>query len=103
MRPIDAYAPFEKFDADILALSRKIARNAALTFLAKETKCSVKKYPRTVPTIGYDPVVLVECKKRGRLLRTQWFHRCSLCGCSQDYAHNFCPSCGAKMDGGKNK
>ena len=27
-----------------------------------------------------------------------WVCRCSLCGCPQDYKHNFCPNCGAKMD-----
>ena len=29
-----------------------------------------------------------------------WKYRCSECGCPQDYAHNYCPNCGAKMDGG---
>lgn len=27
-----------------------------------------------------------------------WVCRCSLCGCPQDYKHNFCPHCGARMD-----
>ena len=27
-----------------------------------------------------------------------WVVRCSLCGCPQDYKHNFCPHCGAQMD-----
>lgn len=30
---------------------------------------------------------------------TTWICRCSLCGCPQDYKHNYCPNCGAKMDG----
>lgn len=29
---------------------------------------------------------------------TAWVCRCSLCGCPQDYKHNFCPHCGARMD-----
>ena len=28
-----------------------------------------------------------------------WICRCSLCGCPQDYKHNYCPNCGALMDG----
>lgn len=28
-----------------------------------------------------------------------WVVRCSLCGCPQDYKHNFCPNCGARMEG----
>ena len=27
-----------------------------------------------------------------------WVVRCSLCGCPQDYRHNFCPHCGARME-----
>ena len=27
-----------------------------------------------------------------------WVCRCSECGCPQDYKHNYCPSCGARMD-----
>ena len=27
-----------------------------------------------------------------------WKYRCSDCGCPQEYAHNYCPNCGAKMD-----
>jgi rRNA maturation endonuclease Nob1 len=27
-----------------------------------------------------------------------WKYRCDKCGCPQDYKHNFCPNCGAKMD-----
>ena len=28
-----------------------------------------------------------------------WKYRCSECGCPQDYTHNYCPNCGAKMEG----
>ena len=33
----------------------------------------------------------------------RWEVRCSLCGCPQDYRHNFCPNCGAKMDYNKTR
>ena len=31
-----------------------------------------------------------------------WKYRCNKCGCPQDYKHNYCPNCGAKMDGDGN-
>ena len=27
-----------------------------------------------------------------------WRYRCSKCGVPQDYPHNYCPNCGAKME-----
>lgn len=30
-------------------------------------------------------------------LGVNWICRCSLCGCPQDYKHNYCPNCGALM------
>ena len=27
-----------------------------------------------------------------------WKYRCNDCGCPQEYTHNYCPNCGAKMD-----
>ena len=56
---------------------------------------------RIIPTLDLAPVVHGEWKNCGQLSKTTWLHRCSLCGCPQDYAHNYCPNCGAKMDGGK--
>lgn len=35
---------------------------------------------------------------KGRQPNPGWKVRCSLCGCPQDYKHNFCPNCGAKME-----
>ena len=55
----------------------------------------------TAPTLDYAPVRHGEWKNCGQISRTQWLWRCSLCGCPQDYNHNYCPNCGAKMDGGK--
>lgn len=53
------------------------------------------------PTLDLAPVVHGEWKNCGQLSKTTWLHRCSLCGCPQDYNHNYCPNCGAKMDGEK--
>ena len=33
----------------------------------------------------------------------RWTVRCNLCGCPQDFEHNYCPNCGAKMDGDGNE
>ena len=33
-----------------------------------------------------------------RIKVKDWVVRCSLCGCPQDYKHNFCPNCGARME-----
>lgn len=30
--------------------------------------------------------------------RMMWKYRCDQCGCPQDYKHNYCPNCGAKME-----
>ena len=27
-----------------------------------------------------------------------WKYRCNDCGCPQEYTHNYCPNCGARMD-----
>ena len=51
-------------------------------------------------------------KKRphGKWIKQEWGYVCSVCGESNDYAYdnnihkfidNFCPNCGAKMDGGE--
>ena len=58
------------------------------------------RFVKDAPTIDYAPVVHGYWRNCGQISRTQWLHRCSLCGCPQDYAHKFCPNCGAKMDGG---
>ena len=61
----------------------------------------IEEYIDACPTIDYAPVVHGYWRNCGQISRTQWLHRCSLCGCPQDFAHKFCPNCGAKMDGGK--
>ena len=38
--------------------------------------------------------------RHGRWIEDQEFFKCSECGCLTDYRlSNFCPDCGAKMDG----
>ena len=32
-----------------------------------------------------------------------WKYRCNNCGCPQEYTHNYCPNCGARMDGSSNE
>ena len=46
------------------------------------------------PTIEAEPV------KHGRWDEKKRFVECSACGERRMITHNFCPNCGAKMDGG---
>ena len=52
-----------------------------------------------------DKLETLEERRRGRWVDIErikvkdWVVRCSLCGCPQDYKHNFCPNCGARMEG----
>ena len=40
---------------------------------------------------------LAQADREGRCVVQKF--ACSLCGCPQDYKHNYCPNCGALMDG----
>ena len=52
-----------------------------------------------------DKLETLEERRHGRWVDIErfkvkdWVVRCSLCGCPQDYKHNFCPNCGARMEG----
>jgi DNA-directed RNA polymerase subunit RPC12/RpoP len=49
-------------------------------------------------------------RPHGKWIKHEWGYSCSVCGESNDYAYdnnihkftdNYCPNCGAKMDGGE--
>ena len=57
----------------------------------------LKQKVKNAPTIEAEPV------KHGRWIivnHKECFCRCSECGCMPMYKYNYCPNCGAKMDGG---
>lgn len=54
-----------------------------------------------MPTLDYAPVRHGEWKFDAFTAKHGNPYRCSICEEEFDDTHNFCPSCGAKMDGGK--
>ena len=51
------------------------------------------------PTVDAVPVVHGRWVEIPSLMNLPWKkYRCDHCGCPQDYKHNYCPNCGAKMD-----
>lgn len=50
------------------------------------------------PTVDAEPVRHGEWVETGFSTYVWWKYRCDKCGCQQDYKHNYCPDCGAKMD-----
>ena len=61
---------------------------------------------KDMPTVDAVEVVHGRWVSGGNLIPTtnglRWTVRCNLCGCPQDFKHNYCPNCGAKMDGAGN-
>lgn len=78
----------------------------AEVFMTDSTKAAFRSIVRKVPAADVAPVV------RGEWEQTIWGEkvpgldnrcwRCSACGKRQSYGESdYCPNCGAKMDGGK--
>ncbi|MBR1750907.1 MAG: hypothetical protein IJ740_08515 [Ruminococcus sp.] len=85
MRPIDADALIDKICGECGVKNRETFCNAY---------CGDKKAVESMPTLDVEPV------KHGR-----WFGTvCSNCGNSDCnyYDHDYCPFCGARMDGDVN-
>ena len=51
------------------------------------------------PTVDAVEVVHGRWIELPSLIGLPWKVQCDQCGCPQDYKHNYCPNCGAKMDG----
>lgn len=58
----------------------------------------VVRYLETLPTVDAAPVA----HGRWEILDFAGYMRCSVCGQIMDGYYNYCPHCGAKMDGDKN-
>lgn len=85
-------------DAD--ELSENICK--AIEDAPLHVQATVLQYITESPTIDAVPVVHGQWNDiKSEVLNPgiAWVCRCSLCGCPQDYKHNYCPNCGAKMDG----
>lgn len=98
-------------------MSDYIEREAALAYPIRKDKCdrkhankhfilgieSVIEFVEDLPAADVAPVehghwndINPAVLKPG----ISWVCRCSLCGCPQDYKHNYCPNCGCCMLGG---
>lgn len=65
----------------------------------------------TVENIDWDKAIeAYKERPTGKWIKHEWGYSCSICGVSNDYAYdnnihkftdNFCPNCGAMMDGGE--
>lgn len=100
MRPIDADVLEREHCSDCNEEAREICKNDPI--------CATMMWVREAPTIDYAPIVHGEWKyfttSEKTVHITNWL-QCSVCGRMWDRLegtkYNYCPSCGAKMDGGK--
>lgn len=61
---------------------------------------AVKSWNRRAETVKDQPATDVVEARHGKWIEDHEFFKCSECGCLTDYRlSNFCPDCGAKMDG----
>lgn len=95
MRLIDADALTGDFENDLLCLcldgekgTPRIEINIRNVFERIES----------APTIEAEPIRRGEWKTK-----VAYWHECSLCGAISQDRENYCPNCGAKMDGGKDE
>lgn len=100
MRPIDADAAKSILNEKLDSYPEINGGGFAVGGIRKGLQISIRTIG-VAPTLDYAPVKHGKWNNFGQISRTQWLHRCNLCGCPQDYNHNYCPNCGAKMDGGK--
>lgn len=92
-RLIDINAAMDRYDADW--------EYHCLT-LGQSDKQWLQQCINDAPTIEVAEIVHGKWEKvRGFTGFFTWEVQCSICGVPQDNKSNFCPNCGAKMDGGK--
>ena len=59
------------------------------------TECNHYQYTADVATVRHGHWNAINQIATG----LPWKYRCNDCGCPQEYTDNYCPNCGAKMDG----
>ena len=96
MRPIDADYARSK----LISAGRAIKGTADSKRFTKLIGILVDKID-AAPTLSQVPVKIGEWLEGEQLEWTRWASKCSLCGSEQEFATNYCPNCGALMDGGK--
>ena len=95
MRLIDA----DKLDEEIMHLFITISGNPKQSTVVNECKSSFRRIIDEQPTIEAQPMV------HGEWIYEYHTWHCNICGCHPYKGYipkepsNFCPNCGAKMDG----
>ena len=92
-------------------MSDYITKDEVLTLLnPNDTRISETYIALVREEIKLRPSADVEPVRHGRWLSEgtgyNWVHRCSVCGYKNGYVFdelNYCPYCGARMDGGNNE
>ena len=78
-----------------------MAENAYLNDSALDVLKMVARWLNEAPIVDAVEVVHGRWNEINQMATgLPWKYRCNECGCPQDYKHNYCPNCGAKMDGG---
>lgn len=104
MRPIDADALKANFQDELCG---GIACSECS--LKEENVCKAERWIDIQPTIEAEPVKHGRWKPYEFATNRRW-RKCSVCGTADEYINevglvairNYCPNCGAKMDGGNN-
>lgn len=97
MRPIDG-------DAFTNHVALYMAENAYLNDTALDVLKKISKWLEEEPTLDYAPIRHGEWVDGRPYTNSRW-KVCSVCHESGVYPNggtNYCPNCGAKMDGGEN-
>jgi len=87
-------------DADALKVSYIVPSTTTTT-----TTNSLCRLYVSIEDINSAPTIEAEPVRHGRIIKPKrWgeWSRCSLCDGTVPIVYNYCPRCGAKMDGGEN-
>jgi len=68
-------------------------------YRARERLWQAVEAIKEIPTVDAVEVVHGRWIELPSLIGLPWKVQCDQCGCPQDYKHNYCPNCGAKMKG----
>jgi hypothetical protein len=92
-------------DADALVRQYKINKNLFLdtqgdfSSLPPKDKERVDELDNCIAQVINAPTVDAVEVKHGRWISHEGYEECDICHTKAIYSHNFCPNCGAKMDG----
>lgn len=78
-----------------------INRNDALDTVAHNNvhgEITLNRYDKIIGGIYEIPSADVAPVRHGRWEKKYGYYKCLLCNCLDDFADNYCPNCGAKMD-----